>query len=223
MQTFFLILFVSVLSLSGEKETSFYNDLESDTVLNRYFSPGEVKDLAKLVDFVDDIAFETSGKSDINEAYHSFFDTVRNNLITEKLSYNPPISDEVRFSFLENLKTSTFEAIWRLDTVMNSVEYRDTILTDVKNVKMLSLNWRGKYMDYIEELGESDELFFDVHDNTKAMGDLSTTNLIRFISHANNYDFTVVENRLLAVICIWSFEENVYKKLDRKYKTDQRN
>jgi len=167
-----------------------------------------------MVDFVDSAVVAITNNTDLTEAYHDFFEAYGKRLV-ETSQRIKPIEEKVKFAFLERMDTAVFNAIWEFETYYDQLYYKDSILTDVDYIKCLSINPFGKYMDYLLLVGEKDQRYLEWHDFILSMGDLSTSGGL-WVVH-DEYDFGLVENRILAAVYILRMEDSYETKLDRYF------
>ena len=124
--------------------------------------------------------------------------------------------DEIeKYEFLESLDKSAFDAIFIMDNSMERVKYKDTILTNLENIKSLSMNIGGKYIKYIEKLAENNKYFKSFHDQLITVGDMSASFVTSFPLNHKEIDFNKLEYRLLASVYILRIEENINDKIER--------
>ena len=113
------------------------------------------------------------------------------------------------------MDTTAFNDIWRISTNIKMVRYQDTIYRDLENFKTLNLRPVGNYMNYLKQLGETDEFFKSLHESIEVAGDLPASTAVYFPENHNEFDFNIPKNRLWATIYILRIEEPVDMKMKR--------
>lgn len=78
-----------------------------------------------------------------------------------------------------------------------------------RNHRFLSININGKFVDYIGEVGQSDSMYYYLHDQIRAMGDISTGLVVQNLADGSDIDYHLIKNRLLAMVCIFSMAERL--------------
>lgn len=200
-----ILILVSIALLTGFNKSNIY---ESDRIFITTFSKEELVEINSLIDHVDKLVIKETDNEDINTAYHLYFEKLKTNM--DDGHYIIPFNSKDKFSFLEHIIENTFDEFWRVDT-----RNYDTTKYYAPCNEFLSINPNGKYVDYINEIGKSDSIFFDLNENILSMGDISRTGLIRFLANNSSIDFNLIKNRLLAVVCIFSIAEPTERIPDR--------
>lgn len=187
-------------------------DLFADKDLSRVFSAKEIESLSLMISFVDSAVVAITNNENVADAYHGFFDAYGNGLkeVSKKIT---PFDEKEKYDFLKSLDKGAFEAIWRFNTHIDRLRYKDTILINVDYVTCLEVNPLGRYMEYIEQVGKKDERYKDLHDFIFAMGDLSISTGLWTVHE--KFDFSIVKNRIFAAIYILRIEDAYATKLDR--------
>lgn len=187
--------------------------LIADDTARKIFSPEELNGIGKMISFVDSLIVGHTNVSDINEAYHAYFDTDE--------MFPRLVKDSVKFSFLETIGKEAFDAIWVMDDYAEHIAYKDTILTDLHDFKTLGLNYRSKYRNYMEETGKTDSLHAVLHHSIEIAGDIPPSVYGSFSEDHRKCDFIRYKNRLWAAVFILRLEdpleERVERYLGRKY------
>lgn len=200
-----ILILVSIALLTGFNKSNIY---EPDRIFITTFSKEELVEINSLIDHVDKLVIKETDNEDINTAYHLYYEKLKTNMGDGH--YIVPFNSKDKFSFLEHIKENTFDEFWRVDT-----RNYDTTKYYAQCNEFLSINPNGKYVDYINEIGKSDSVFFDFHENILSMGDISRTGLIRFLAINSSIDYNLIKNRLLAVVCIFSISEPIEKIANR--------
>ncbi|MGB3151073.1 MAG: hypothetical protein WBB27_10450 [Maribacter sp.] len=203
----FLSALLTFSTLFGQKEM----DLTSDSTLITFFNENEIEGLKSMVQYVDDMVFNSTKESDIDKAYHLFFEEM-----ALAIEYKAPLEEEIKYQFLESLDSLIFNAIWRFEPHMNIIHYRDTVYRNLKNFKTLELRPFGKYINYLKEIGKDDSYFESLHKMFEDVGNLSAS--YSFSKDHKDFEFNIPKNRLWAAIYILRMEETYEMKLDRYFK-----
>jgi hypothetical protein len=187
--------------------------LTTDKTISEIFTNEEINGLQRMLDYTDSIVVSKTKVENIENAYHEYL-----NLIAKSLKDSSDILniDEIeKYKFLESIDKSAFNAVFSMEYSIERARYKDTILTNLENIKSLSLNIGGKYIEYLEKLGETDEFFKSLHDQLTNMGDMSASFVTSFPFNHNKIDFNRLEYRLLASVFILRMEENTNDKIER--------
>jgi len=189
-------------------------DVKSDENILEIFSIQEIKDLNSIVEYVDNRVLSVSNKESLDEAYHDYFGKMSG--LFEKDSVFPVHFDEIeKHKFFGNLNKSTFDAIFRMTTYREKVRYKDTILTNPDNMKILKFNSTGRYMEYLEKVGQSDKKFKEIHKIIEISGDIPMTVNMWVSDNHEDFDFEIIKNRLWAAISMLRFEGRSDDKIKR--------
>jgi hypothetical protein len=126
--------------------------LTTDKTISEIFTNEEINGLQRMLDYTDSIVVSKTKVENIENAYHEYL-----NLIAKSLKDSSDILniDEIeKYKFLESIDKSAFNAVFSMEYSIERARYKDTILTNLENIKSLSLNIGGKYIEYLEKLGE---------------------------------------------------------------------
>lgn len=189
-------------------------NLKKDKLLNEFFNKNEILELESMVSFVDKLVLERTKETDINKAYHLFFEDMSRKM-SDSSFHIVAFPENVRYEFLENMDTIVFHEIWDMSTHLQYAGYKGTIYRDLENFKQLSLNPTGRYVEYMKALGETDDFFESLHNRIVVAGDLPVGIMAWFRANHNKFDFNVPKNRLWASIYILRLEEPFGMKLER--------
>ena len=184
-------------------------DLQSDKHLTEIFTKNELKEIEKMIIYVDDMVVEKSGERDINEAYHHLLDQT----MQDSSKYLVPFKEEEKYEFLESLDTKVFNEFWTFRRVGKAM-YKDSIYENGYQFLELSIN--GRYVaDYLERIGKQDDYYKSEIETMKMAWGLAPTTIAWFLKNHNEFDFTIPKNRLWATVFILSIEEPHDKKMER--------
>ena len=189
-------------------------DLRTDKLLTETFSKDEIQSFESMVDYVDKMVLAKTKETDIDKAYHQFFELM-SQTIKDSSKFLVPFNEKDKYDFLEQMDTTAFNDIWRISTNIKMVRYQDTIYRDLENFKTLNLRPVGNYMNYLKQLGETDEFFKSLHESIEVAGDLPASTAVYFPENHNEFDFNIPKNRLWATIYILRIEEPVDMKMKR--------
>jgi len=192
-------------------------DLKSDKYLNEIFSDNELKEIEKMISYVDDRVVEMTGNRDINEAYHQLLDKI-NQTMQDSSKFFVPFEEEEKYKFLESLDTTVFNEFWYMGNHIRKAIYKDSIYEDLDNYKYLDLSHRGRYSDYLEKIGENDAYYQSVKQTLDFAAGLAPSIVASFLKIHNKFDFTILKNRLWAAVFILAIEEPHDKKMERYLK-----
>lgn len=206
-----ITLVIATTFFSCENDKHDRIDFRADKDLCQIFNADEIESMASIINFVDSAVVSITKNNSKAEAYHDFFKIYGESL--QKGKRIVPFIEIEKYNFLESLDEGTFNAIWRFDTQIDRVKYKDTILTNVDYITCLTMNPQGRYMEYIKQIGKRDKRYKDLHDIIYAMGDISTSTGLWTIH--DEFDFGKVENRIFAAIYILKIEDTYETKLDR--------
>lgn len=190
-----------------------------DETAKTIFTSTELKGIEEMIKFVDDAIFDGVEATDINQAYHAFFDKLAQYLIEG--DFLPSLfKDSIKFKYLETIDKTAFDAIWRMDDYVRMIRYRDTILTDVHGYKTLQVNLVGKYLEYIKAIGKTDSFYEGLYNSFEIAGDMSASTYTWFPMHHQEFDFSLFKDRIWAtVFLLWlgdPFDEKVESYLKGK-------
>src|SRR5690606_24630417 len=154
--------------------------------------------------------------SDVNQAYHAYFESMET--YVENGNNFPDyglVKDTVKFQFLESLDKEAIDAIWRIDDrVRRVIKYKDTWLNNVRT-KVLEYNVMGRYMEYLEEIGKSDSVYYHFHESMMVAGDIAPSIVLWFNGVHEDYDFTIFKNRLWATVFLLRMGDPMDEKIER--------
>lgn len=188
--------------------------LEADQTAKEIFNPAELKGIEQIVSFVDTIISNQTRATDINEAYHAYFNNLESS-VADASQFPALIKDSIKFRFLATLDKEAFDALWKMDDYAKMVKYKDTILTDLHDFKSLVLNYEGKYMNYLKETGNSDSRYAEVYKSIEIAGDISPATVGWFLSHYQEFDFTLFKDRVWATVFLLRMCDPLEERVER--------
>ncbi len=206
-----ILLFVLVCTLFS-CQTRF--DLQSDKDLNEVFTENEVREIEKMIDYVDDRVVDITGNKDIEQAYHQLLDKI-DQTMQDSAQFFVPFEDEEKCLFVESIDSTVFNEFWYMNNHIRSAIYKDSIYKDLDNFKTLNLLHIGRYSDYLQKIGENDAYYQSLRENLHIAGGLSPTIVASFLKMHNEFDFAIPKNRLWATVFILAIEEPFDNKMER--------
>jgi len=210
------IIIMSIILLSCNNK-SIHNKLANDSTIKKVFTKSEIRDLNKIVEFVDSIVISQSPNVSIDSAYHFFLDSLRIRLTTERY-FRAALDQELKYKFIFSLNHELVRNIWNTDSIARHLKYKDTVLLNLTDYPRLDLKSQGKYMDYIKIIGENDLAFKELYNDVRMCGHLSNSLRIGYIRRHNMLNFEILENRFWIAIFILTLEERTDKKIERYLK-----
>ena len=189
-------------------------DLKTDKHLTQVFTGNELQEIQKMISYVDDRVVKLTNNRNINDAYHQLLDNIDKNM-QDGSKFLVPFDEEEKYEFLQSLDTTVFNEFWYMGNHMRSAIYKDSIYENLDNYKHLELRHRGRYSDYLEEIGENDAYYRSVKETLDFAAGLTPSLVAPFLKIHSEFDFTIPKNRLWAAVFILSIEEPHDKKMER--------
>ena len=187
-------------------------DLKSDKHLTEIFTDNELKEIEKMISYVDDRVVEQIGNRDINGAYHQLLTEI-DKTMQDCSRFFVPFDEEEKYEFLNSLDSTVFNEFWTFRRARKAV-YQDSIYDYAYQSLELSIN--GRYVsDYLERIAKDDEYYKSVRETLKMAWGFSPTIAAWFLKNHDEFDFTLPKNRLWAVIYLLRIEEPHNKKMER--------
>ncbi len=188
-------------------------DLKADRHLAEVFTNSELAEIEKMISYVDDRVVELTNNRDIDEAYHQLLSKI-DVTMQDSSKFLVPFEEEQKYEFLHSLDTTVFNEFWTIGRVRKAV-YQDSIYENLDNYKTLDISGSGRYVDYLERVGEDDAYYKSVKETLEAAGGLTPSIVASFLTMHNELDFTIPKNRLWATVFILRIEEHHDKKMVR--------
>lgn len=166
-----------------------------------------------MIKLVDSKVAANENVTDINQAYHVYFEKLNASAATGKM----PLAlfcDSVKFSLPETLGNEAFSAIWEISESAKT----DSASMDIPVAKILMLNLQGKYMRYLKETGKSDSLYSGIVGGIESSGDISPSVISWFLAQHKAFDFTLFKNRLWATVFILRMSEPAEERTENNQK-----
>ncbi|WP_419211918.1 hypothetical protein ACNR9Q_14375 [Maribacter sp. X9] len=208
-----LIVILSFLITTTQLWNQKKIDLTSDESLTKIFNQTEIKGLESMVRYVDNMVLNRKNETDINKAYHLFFEE-----IAQSKEYIVPFEEIEKYKFLENLDSIQFATIWNFAYHIDMISTGDTIYRNLDNFKMLNIKPYSKYMDYLKVIGKDDAYFKSLQQEFEGAGNLMQDSAEWFPKNHTKFDFNIPKNRLWAAVYLLRREETTEMKLDRYLK-----
>ncbi len=203
---------ICIFILSGCSQPNHKLSFETP-LLKKYFTETERPLLAMMVQFTDSLVLANTTETEVEEAYHAYFDTILiliKNGDFNNMSCNEPEKQE----FLFNLDTTFFNKIWE-KSIPRIVKTKDTTLYSPENYFSLSLNYKGEYVKYLKEKGMENDFYKSVHESIEIAGDISPTVFGNFLLKHRELNFNDAENRLWASVFILHMSDPMEIKVKR--------
>lgn len=207
-----IILPIFVLAIINISCQGSFN-VNSDDNIQNIFDKNEINDLNSIVKFVDKLILSKSNETDIELAYHDYFESLSETIKNDS-KIPSAFNEKEKYTFLESLDKSTFNEFFRIRTQLKNVRYKDTVLTNVDNVKLLKINLSGKFMIYLEKNGETDEFYKKLHESIEVAGDLPPSFATWFPLNHKDFDFQLTKNRLWAAVYLLRMEGLIEDKIE---------
>lgn len=186
-------------------------NLKSDKHLTEIFTDNELKEIEKMIHYVDNMVIENTGNKDIEQAYHQLFDEI-DKTMQDSSKFLVPFEEEQKYKFLQSLDIKVFNEFWTFRRVGKAM-YQDSIYENGYQFLELSIN--GRYVaDYLERIGKQDDYYKSEIETIKMAGGLAPTTKAWFLKNHSEFDFTIPKNRLWATVFILSIEEPHDRKME---------
>jgi len=164
--------------------------LQSDPTITAVFDEPEIKDLQIILDFFTEhiCPVETIEDDRASECYRNFL--VR--MLTEPSYDFAGITFHEQQEMYSRISNSTFGQIWFL---REHQEQRSGA-----TVESLNMKWNGKYMKFLEKLGNDYDLIKEYYFRILDFGDILPSQFARVLTHHESYDTKDVRVRLFLAI-----------------------
>lgn len=166
--------------------------LGENITIKSVFNESEIQDLETILVFFDNKICETENinKSNISECYRSFFERMAESEKTGIIEFRVPFEEQR--NIYKKINQSTFDEIW----IFGKSWKRKTNQT----FRFLSYNLNGKYVEYLEELGNENKIIKNYIDTLLAAGDISPIMFANVLMGYKNYDIADIRIRLMIAI-----------------------
>jgi len=198
-----LLILIGVIFFSCQSKFK----LDSDKNIRDTFSKSEIKEIGKMIRFVDKMVLSNSDSKDINQAYRELLNKLDKTFQSNQ--YIAPLEEEEKYQFLESLDSTVYREFWHMSNGGKWVRYKDSIYTNQNLPKSLVLNPFGRYMNYVKKTGENDTFFKSLNEAIEISGDMSPSMVLWFPQNHQKFDFTIPKNRLWVVVFILRMEEHL--------------
>ena len=203
------ILILAIINTSCQDNFTVKNDENIQNI----FSEKEINDINLMVKFVDKKMLSKSNEKDIDLAYHAYFESL-SKTIKEDSGIPSAFDEKEKYSFLESLDKNTFNDFFRMRTQLKNVIYKDTVLTNIDNLKLLKINSSGKFMNYLEKTGKTDDFYKKLHETIEIARDLPASFGTWFPINHEDFDFDKVKDRSWAGVYLLRMEGHIYDKIE---------
>ncbi|MCA0133909.1 hypothetical protein [Winogradskyella alexanderae] len=203
MKKYLRALIISVLLLNLSCASKF-----TTTELQNHFSKDQINDLQKITEFF---------KSQICANKSSDFETCFTEMLPALLEYGwQSILDNVDFDkqkeLYNSISKSTFEEIWEF----GKETYPDTGL----ELRSLGSKYKGKYQNFLAELGKNNKELKEYADRVIGTGDFESSLILqsRIYEYPTDFDLSNVNIQLL--IAIHYLTQNDQQKRTEKWESE---
>ena len=158
---------VMLVLLMGCKSNT-AKEMQSIRTVTDIFDKAEIKDLATIVDFFNaQICDEPkNAKADITKCYQSFFKRMEECEIKGDITV--PVSFEAQQGLYSRISARSFNEIWAYNQHWARILV-DSVLHDTY-VTEIHLKCNGKYLQFLEKLGNENEVISDYLDALLSVG-----------------------------------------------------
>lgn len=184
--------------------------ISPDETAKKIFTRAELEGFDRMIHFVDSTVSAKTGLTGINESYNAYIDKLSSDVFSGG-NFTPLVNDASKFQFLELIDNEAFSAIWGKQTIHLDWSSRP--------IQMLYLNSEGKYKRYLQKVGESDEWYARIYEETDRSGDFSPVIIARFLKNHHEHDFTLYKHRLWATVFLLNIAEPL--EVSERYKENQ--
>ncbi|WP_339786163.1 hypothetical protein [uncultured Imperialibacter sp.] len=166
--------------------------LSDDPIVDEIFTPAEVRDLQKALDFFEDqICLQSAGSEvNIRDCYQSFFNSMKDWATNGEMTVNISFDEQRRL--YQQMDTSTFNSIWTFNKKIRSSS-RDTL-------KILDFKYGGHYAKFLEKYGQESPVIADYYDSFQYAGGISPGMIVILIYDAEALDISQAAIRLFIAI-----------------------
>ena len=179
-------ILILLLSLS-----SFFVSCKQDNIIDKIFSSDEKHQIDEIVALVDSLVIVITKENSVEIAYHKYFELLVENEI-ERDKYLP---DSAHISNIVSIveKKKIFAEIW-------IKEYGYNYTTKELQSESLIINYKGKYMIFLEKLSKSAPFFKDYYKEINELSDIGPASRVWFVSNHLNYKFHDPDIRFMASV-----------------------
>lgn len=210
-----LMLLTSFLLMSCIRNENVNTD-SSELVFKDFYTQQEIAEFDKILLFVDREVIKITGEEEFDRAYRQFFENMK--MWNEDRSYFT-IDEKEKYAFLENLDPSVFNSVFSFSDTLGRIYYKDTVLNNITGIKTLTLQPYGRFVKYLNRLGESNSMYKDIADVIDLAGDFPAGFYDGFASNHSKFDFNNRVDRLFAALLILRLEDSYEMKLDRYFES----
>jgi hypothetical protein len=197
------LLFLSLIVLlncSG----SYQKDLQSSPTLKSIFTPPEIQDLSILLEFFQDeiCSLQQSDYSDISKCYASYLDRLKKSSANGKIEINIPYeSQKILYS---QISDSTFNEIWSFE--------KGWVPHTSDTLMHIYFNPRGKYIEFLEELGKENQAILDYYRSYVETGDISPSMVASLLENHKSYDVHDIRVQLFVAIHYLTLNDQLHRQ-----------
>lgn len=187
-QWYFLSLLIFVVSC---------NQNLSSSKLERHFTESQIEDLNKINNFFISEILKSDSQNFLI-ALNNFLNDCRTKGIDAV--YNPLKVEDFE-KVLNSISKSTFNEIWKLNTVEDKTKY-----------KWLAPKYNGKYQMFLKDIGKKNEIVKKYYDRMKASGDYNPIHFDE--SLVNSYKKMDYDSKQIQIILAIHYFSVIYDYLN---------
>ena len=178
-----IVLLILLISCSSPR------NLFSSEQVNATFNKKEIKDMGTILDF-----FEQNICKDFNNDYKSCYKAFNKRMLEEanngRFGLNIPYNSQKEM--YKKLNDTLFNEIWSYGYSWKP-RLKDSI-------KIININFIGKYVHFLEKLGNSNTSINKYYEDLQSSGDISPLMINRLIYEYDKYEIENIEVRLFFAI-----------------------
>ena len=174
------------------------------------FTPEEIKDLAKLLDFFNEYICVSEGidKKEIIKCYDSFIQRMIETAEAGSLDAQIPFTQQKEI--YNQISDSLFNHIWGFGKSRIKLDSPDTL-------KYITYRIDGKYMEFLNKLGKEYEFVKNYSEDFELAGDISPSMIADILMIKETYQYDLNDVRLQLVIAIHYLTMNDKHKRKERY------
>lgn len=186
-----LLLFLTIIILFSCTEIR-QDSLSKDDTMQMIFNKNEIIDLLEILNFFE----QSIGLSDnysvdeFQKAYSDFFNLNKEIKMSSELRFSFDYTDEM--NLFGKIDTLTMKEIWENQLVR--------LMRSTDSMYVFKINYNGKYMRFLQRLGEQDKKIENYYNTIKVASDI-TPALVADIA-INYKDYNINDPKVRLVIAI---------------------
>ena len=171
-------------------------DLKENETFKEFFTKKEIKDLQLLFDFFNESICRDSLNKNLTNCYSSLYQEIEKGQLTGTI--RPEISFEEQNKVYGEIRNKTFKEIWAFG------EQRHFDSQDV--FRSVQIYWKGKYIKYLEELGNENETLYKYFKLVQETG--TVPQMWHLKSFLRDKEFDLSDVRIQFIVAIHLLTEN---------------